>query len=103
MMLRLKLSTRALAGLTFLMLFLLTAFAQPALAQSDDAASSPDAAQPTLQLSGPLSFGNVAVGATSPSQPEIATNPSTHHKKIRISNVSVSTGFTITTDGCNGT
>jgi hypothetical protein len=33
-MLRLKLCTRSLAGLTFLTVFLLTAFAQPVLAQS---------------------------------------------------------------------
>jgi hypothetical protein len=101
-MLRLKLCTRSLVGLTFLMLFFLTAIAQPVPAQTAGEASSPDAGQPTLQLSGPLSFGNVAVGATSPSQTETATNPSTHHKKIKISTVSVDPGFTITTDNCSG-
>ena len=51
---RLKSFVRSFAALTFVLLFLMGALARPVLAQSEDAASSPDSKQPTLQLSGPL-------------------------------------------------
>src|SRR5260370_27934392 len=94
---RFKSFMRPVAAITFTLLCVLCAIARPVLAQSDDAASSPDSKQPTLQLSGPLSFGNVPVGSTSASQTETATDPSSK-KKIKISNVSVSGEFTITSD-----
>ncbi len=60
---------RSITGLAFLLLFLLTALARPALAQSDEG-SSPDAKHPKLSVSPkePLTFGQVVVGLTSPSQ-----------------------------------
>src|ERR1700735_2896776 len=98
---------RSLAALTFAILFLMGAFARPVLAQSEDdnAASSADSngQQPTLQLSpGDLAFGNITVGQTSASQTETATNPSTHHKKIKVEGVSVTAGFTVTANACSG-
>src|SRR6202046_3903520 len=98
---------RSLAALTFAILFLMGAFARPVLAQSEDdnAASSADSngQQPTLQLSpGDLTFGDVTVGQTSASQTETATNPSTHHKKIKAEGVTVSAGFTIVDNSCTG-
>ena len=99
---RFKSFVRSLAALTFALLFLMGALARPVLAQSDDAASSPDSKEPTLQVSpGALSFGAVVVGHTSTPQTETASDPSAK-KKIKITNVSVSAGFTITTDNCSG-
>ena len=99
---RCKSFVRSLATFTFALLLLMAALARPVLAQSteaDDEASIPDA-KATLQLSGPLDFGNVTINTTSTSQTETATDPS--KKKIKVLNVSVSDGFTITSDMCTG-
>src|ERR1700723_2896957 len=74
---------RSIAGLAFLLMFLLTAFARPAFAQSEEASSpevatSPDIKHPKLRVSpkAPLRFGDVAVGTTSPPQTVTLINTS---------------------------
>ena len=86
---------RAIAALTFSLLFLLTVFARPALAQSAD--NTPAKAQaPKLVLSPDkvLPFGKIIAGLTGGPLTVTATNPSTS-ESIAIDNVTVSAPFAI--------
>ena len=84
--------SRSIAGLVFLLLFVLTAFARPALAQSDEA-SSPDVKHPKLEVSPKaLAFGEIVVGLTSPSQTITLTNNSGSFA-IPITNIRVKLPF----------
>src|ERR1700723_3201143 len=98
---RIRSFTRSIAGLAFLLVFLLTAFAHPALAQSDDASSpdvatSPDAnaKHPKLRVSPkePLKFGDVTVGTTSLPQTVTLINTS-NSKAIPLSSIRVKLPF----------
>ena len=94
--------SRTIAALTFSLLFLLTVFARPVLAQSaDDTHAKAKAPKLVLSPDKALHFGKVIVGLTSAPQTITLTNKSST-TTITITDIRVSPPFVQTGDTCGG-
>src|SRR5271155_3849681 len=94
---RLKLFTRPLAALALMFMFLLSAFARPALAQTPD---KHKVKPPKVSFSNKkLNFGQIFVGGISSPQTETITNDSST-TAVTISDINANAPFHITSDTC---
>src|ERR1039458_2054251 len=91
--------TRSIAALSFSLLFLLAAFARPALAQSDDDAQMEFHASANSKLNFGLDFGDVVVGTTSPPQTVTVINRSSK-KAIKVRDIIVRPPFVESASTC---
>src|SRR5579862_8922627 len=105
---RVKSFTRSLAAVTFVLLFLMSAFARPVLAQSSAegdlqfrVSSSKQFRSSSSKFKFGADFGDVIVGTTS--APETVGLINTNNKKtIKIKSISVSPPFSEVSDTCDG-